>query len=1736
MADFSMDQLLMAFDIDLTPMKSKAADADKIIDELEAKWSKSSSSMASAGQSVAASQQETSAAVSEVVSQTQQAVTASREQTVAAKETTAEVRQQILQAQARKAALSAETAEITKQTAELRKQRLETATSGSAGEGKSKGEGGGSGVMGVAGAGIKDVTKGIFGEGLASEVAAGAIAGEGIGAALALINEGLTKFVEMMKDAVEESSELAQVKARFTALAEGAGSEMPSAMDKMRDATRGLIPDIDLARAGIAAWQTGLHLSADQVSKFTGAVVNMALHMGRDPVQALKAAEQAMATGRAASLAYELGVSRASLSLEGIGMSARGAAGAMTQTAHMMSAVEQMSAKAGPAQLTLANSMQVLKVATESMFEEFAAGFQGSAGIKQVGTVLTDIAAKFHDLSDEVKPFGLAFGESFGAAADGLKSIFGALGDVVSLFSKLSGFSEISKLFHITGPDGQAVSGWRLFGTIIVALAGNIDMMARALKDSLDVALAVTDANMQRMAATFKLVTDDLIAVDSAIDTMTGRSAKLKAMEADVKSFGGEVKNLSQRFQDWQDHMITSIIPLDAIITWFENLVPKIRAANDEVGEFIKKFSGFEYVAGLLKSILSGKSISDAISTMDKQLANSGNSYQKSMTDANQKVVAAVKAGAKDMSNAVSENMNRIKTTLSGSVEDKATPDTVAPPKQLPNTGLMEELAKAKEKMEEALAKAALERQLADNQAERDANELSYKQGLESLEDYIAQKRALQAKDSAASLAQINLDERAQLSEAKEAFAAKMQQRSVLESQISAVSTSKDGDAKSRSNQITDLSSQLSQYSGADEMLADQLKAITAEADAKRYALTKSDGTKLADLQAQLDAATMAAARKTADGLLKLTTDRIDKQQAAEKAQFEQGRVSPADYQTSQQNAAVQTAQAQGQHAQSVLAASPQTPASLAAYNDSIAQAAQSLQEKVTQIYSSATTEQLQFIQNVFDRQEKAIDVQLAFIKQYGYQFTTGSDAAALLQAGIAAASKELQAYEATFQQLNSNPDTQFDAQWQEVVDKTQQAFDKLQQYKLSLAETVNIATPLGSIWDSLGKGLSTLFANAGPQTYSMATANAGGANRGAESFRTVSNPRAQFADIGESLSAGGGMLSSLAATNEKIKNLTHPQQLDPVMQQMHDLTLSSSTSIKTAADAFGGSTGTLTTNFQSLSDVVTKLVGQFNDFLGGKPASTTASTSTPSMSGLGVHDVIPGTSIPSTGTTGLTPYIAAPEGRAVPGSSAPFSASPLGMPSSAEIMAGGDEGASLDTTDSTTNSMIAEKPMPSFANSGAVPSMGGTAADSTAKFASGLGIAVSTLTSFVGAITSAKSAISGAFAGGAGGAAIGSQASSALGGSTGNAASAAMGISGSLSAAMPAIGAGLGVIMGVFMGEKNAMVQTELTDLKNTYTQMQEAYSSGNATLQQTISQLETLIAEAQADMANSKKGSSQFQSLITQYNQQLQQYEDQAQTLMIQLNQQVKQLVLPNEGVDYTSYISSLQQIVQQYEAFAGAASTAAQSLQAQQYLQESLASQVQQWSQQMQQDEINAVQSALQLNQLTLQYQQLLQNTAQTERGILEQGVLTRQQTFAQSKAQQLAQTQYQAGLQEDQMEQQILLTQAQVSAASQVFDLATTRVGLESQLLTLQESAATRSEQSVQALANLLQAMGANGQGVVSNNSATPTANNFITQLLALLAGNSNASSSTIMGLLAQYEQYTSSGLGVNGSTL
>jgi len=280
------------------------------------------------------------------------------------------------------------------------------------------------------------------------------------------------------------------------------------------------------------------------------------------------------------------------------------------------------------------------------------------------------------------------------------------------------------------------------------------------------------------------------------------------------------------------------------------------------------------------------------------------------------------------------------------------------------------------------------------------------------------------------------------------------------------------------------------------------------------------------------------------------------------------------------------------------------------------------------------------------------------------------------------------------------------------------------------------------------------------------------------------------------------------------------------------------------------------------------------------------------------------------------------------------------------------------------------------------------------------------------------------------------------------------------------------GTIVGAITGSKNAQITQNITHLQEQFKVIMNDFNENTNNLNNTIDRLNILVQQAKQMQASSKKGGAQYQQVIDQYNQQIEQLNIQQVQLMTTMREQLAILETPLGTQDF---LNSLKSILDQYDKFVGAAQNARDLADANQFLTDSLRDYELNLSNQLAQDNQQAINDAIQLNDLLYQRQQFINQLNNQVAGVLNQGNLTRQQTQAQTKAQQVYQIQFDAQRQLDVMNEQIAATQYKVQLEGKIFQLATTRVGLETQLLQLQTAQTNQDMARIQALSDLVNAL-------------------------------------------------------------
>jgi len=284
--------------------------------------------------------------------------------------------------------------------------------------------------------------------------------------------------------------------------------------------------------------------------------------------------------------------------------------------------------------------------------------------------------------------------------------------------------------------------------------------------------------------------------------------------------------------------------------------------------------------------------------------------------------------------------------------------------------------------------------------------------------------------------------------------------------------------------------------------------------------------------------------------------------------------------------------------------------------------------------------------------------------------------------------------------------------------------------------------------------------------------------------------------------------------------------------------------------------------------------------------------------------------------------------------------------------------------------------------------------------------------------------------------------------------------------------GAAFGAILSSIVEKKQRATEKYLLQMQLDFQRITLSLQTGQIGMNEAITEAIALRNDVQAQMNNSsKKKRSAYMQELQGFNQQIQQLQAQ----QVQQVQQMYEQVNTVGASPLNAFTQQLQQIIQQYAQFAGAARNTQDLASATEWLTKSLQGYAQTQLTAMNQAETGAIQDAIQLNDLYTQRNQLLQQEANTEYNIMTQGILTRQQTTAQSKMEQIALMKQQDAIQLQNLNEQIGAAQFRVDAEKKIFNLATTRVGLEMQLLAMQNQSTTLQMAQVAALQQVVMAM-------------------------------------------------------------
>jgi hypothetical protein len=334
-------------------------------------------------------------------------------------------------------------------------------------------------------------------------------------------------------------------------------------------------------------------------------------------------------------------------------------------------------------------------------------------------------------------------------------------------------------------------------------------------------------------------------------------------------------------------------------------------------------------------------------------------------------------------------------------------------------------------------------------------------------------------------------------------------------------------------------------------------------------------------------------------------------------------------------------------------------------------------------------------------------------------------------------------------------------------------------------------------------------------------------------------------------------------------------------------------------------------------------------------------------------------------------------------------------------------------------------------------------------------------------------------------------------------------GLGSALSAAGPwgaAAGAAIGLVSGIFSGKARKAAEAIAKQITDEINKSLKDYALQNATMAQTIKALQAERAQAVSQLSGKKGGRDQLDKILPQLDQQITQLQEQQKQIMIQMDQNLQVI---GSAAPWQPLLQNIQSVIKQYKDYIGAGGDV---VKANQFLKDSFANMKVTDTATLNQDMQDAINNALQYNDLLLQRQQYIAQTTQQIEDIMAAGAPSRMRTTAQTKMSQIEQIELERNQRLAEMNEQITVAGYRLTSEQKIFDLAQTRVGLEAQLAQLQMATIDQDVARIAALRDLVNALGGGSligtiSGAVGGNPTSGTAGlDAVLRLLGLGGGS------------------------------
>lgn len=252
-----------------------------------------------------------------------------------------------------------------------------------------------------------------------------------------------------------------------------------------------------------------------------------------------------------------------------------------------------------------------------------------------------------------------------------------------------------------------------------------------------------------------------------------------------------------------------------------------------------------------------------------------------------------------------------------------------------------------------------------------------------------------------------------------------------------------------------------------------------------------------------------------------------------------------------------------------------------------------------------------------------------------------------------------------------------------------------------------------------------------------------------------------------------------------------------------------------------------------------------------------------------------------------------------------------------------------------------------------------------------------------------------------------------------------------------------VGFITGLFTrGAKNAAknIAREFQDIIT-------AFNTGSAKLGETIQRLEAERASAIRRLSGRKGGRKELNKLLPQFDEALASLRSQQQAVFERFDEQ---LDLLRTGEAFRDVAADVREAVREFRNYVDAGGDLAK---ANEFLSLTLEQVRARSAGSLAGGEEQAIEDALQLNDLLREREELLASSAEEERSIRSRGVLERQRSIAQDKSVELEALHRRRDARLADLDQSIRVQQLKVDSESRVFALTQDRVALEMRLLDL-----------------------------------------------------------------------------------